>query len=46
MARAQLGRELTASQTASIVAFLGTLTGSYAGRPLTAPEAPGAAPQP
>jgi cytochrome c peroxidase len=46
MARAQLGRELTAAQTASIVAFLGTLTGSYAGRPLTAPNAPGAAPQP
>lgn len=46
MARAQLGRELTPSQTASIVAFLGTLTGSYAGRPLTAPNAPGTAPQP
>ncbi|MFB0487754.1 cytochrome c peroxidase [Methylobacterium sp. OAE515] len=46
MARAQLGRELTPSQTAAIVAFLGTLTGSYAGRPLTAPNAPGAAPQP
>jgi len=46
MARAQLGRELTVSQTASIVAFLGTLTGSYAGRPLTAPNAPGAPPRP
>ncbi|WP_246692224.1 MULTISPECIES: cytochrome c peroxidase [unclassified Methylobacterium] len=45
MARAQLGRELTASQTDAIVAFLGTLTGSYAGRPLTAPNAPSAVPQ-
>ncbi|MFC6027310.1 MULTISPECIES: cytochrome-c peroxidase [Methylobacterium] len=43
MARAQLGRELTPAQAASIVAFLGTLTGSYEGRPLTAPAA---APQP
>jgi cytochrome c peroxidase len=46
MARVQLGRELTASQTGAIVAFLGTLTGSYAGRPLMAPDAPGAAPKP
>jgi cytochrome c peroxidase len=51
MARAQLGRELTDAQTASIVAFLGTLTGSYEGRPLTAPPpaappAPGAPPRP
>ncbi|MCJ2050692.1 cytochrome-c peroxidase [Methylobacterium sp. J-070] len=46
MARAQLGRELTDAQTASIVAFLGTLTGYYEGRPLTAPRAPGAPPQP
>ncbi|MCJ2065503.1 c-type cytochrome [Methylobacterium sp. J-088] len=43
MAQAQLGRELTPAQAASIVAFLGTLTGSYEGRPLTAPAA---APQP
>ncbi|WP_244507477.1 cytochrome-c peroxidase [Methylobacterium phyllostachyos] len=43
MARAQLGRELTDPQTAAIVAFLGTLTGTYEGRPLT-PAA--AAPQP
>ncbi|GJD66455.1 cytochrome-c peroxidase [Methylobacterium frigidaeris] len=42
MARAQLGREMTPAQVAAIVAFLGTLTGSYDGRPLTAPEAPAA----
>ncbi|WP_246775566.1 cytochrome-c peroxidase [Methylobacterium aquaticum] len=41
MARVQLGRELTAAQADAIVAFLGTLTGSYEGRPLTAPRAPG-----
>lgn len=46
MARVQLGRELTAAQADAIVAFLGTLTGSYEGRPLTAPRAPGTAPQP
>ncbi len=46
MARVQLGRELTAAQADAIVAFLGTLTGSYEGRPLTAPGTPGAAPQP
>jgi cytochrome c peroxidase len=46
MARAQLGRELTAAQTDAIVAFLGTLTGTYAGHPVAAPKAPdgGAAP--
>ncbi|MCJ2052925.1 cytochrome-c peroxidase [Methylobacterium sp. J-070] len=44
MARAQLGRELTAAQTEAIVAFLGTLTGSYEGWPLTAPQAADAAP--
>ncbi|TXN72351.1 c-type cytochrome [Methylobacterium sp. WL6] len=43
MARAQLGRELTPEQAAAIVAFLGTLTGSYEGRPLTTAAA---APQP
>lgn len=46
MARVQLGRELTAAQADAIVAFLGTLTGSYEGRPLTAPRAPGSGPQP
>lgn len=46
MAQAQLGRELTDAQTSSIVAFLGTLTGSYEGRPLTASRAPDALPQP
>jgi cytochrome c peroxidase len=45
MARAQLGRELTGAQTDAIVAFLGTLTGSFEGRTLTAPKASGAASQ-
>jgi cytochrome c peroxidase len=34
MARYQLGRRLSAEETRSIVAFLGTLTGDYQGRPL------------
>jgi cytochrome c peroxidase len=34
MARAQLGRELSAGRTAGIVAFLGTLTGRLNGRPV------------
>ncbi|KAA0122336.1 cytochrome-c peroxidase [Methylobacterium sp. P1-11] len=45
MARAQLGRELTAAQIDAIVAFLGTLTGSFEGRPLTAPRATEATPR-
>ncbi|WP_396660627.1 cytochrome-c peroxidase [Methylobacterium bullatum] len=46
MARVQLGRELTDAQIGSIVAFLGTLTGSYEGRPLTPSPAPDTPPQP
>lgn len=44
MARVQLGRGLSDDQTAAIVAFLGTLTGRYDGRPVhVAPMgAPGA----
>ena len=37
MALAQLDRELTEEQTAAIVAFLQTLTGSYRGLPIVAP---------
>jgi cytochrome c peroxidase len=37
MARAQLGRSLTPEQSRQIVAFLGTLTGEYQGRPVHAP---------
>ncbi len=37
MARAQLGRTLTPEQTAQIVAFLGTLTGRYQGKLVSAP---------
>jgi cytochrome c peroxidase len=39
MGLAQLDRELTDDQIASIVAFLGTLTGTYQGKLLTAPDA-------
>jgi cytochrome c peroxidase len=35
MGYAQLDRKLTADQTAAIVAFLKTLTGTYLGRPVT-----------
>lgn len=35
MARSQLGRELAPGDVAPIVAFLGTLTGEYRGRPLS-----------
>ncbi|MGI4764697.1 MAG: cytochrome-c peroxidase [Janthinobacterium lividum] len=35
MARAQLGRRFTDAETGQIVAFLGSLTGRYQGRPLT-----------
>ena len=38
MARAQLGRELTPEQNAMIVAFLGSLTGTYRGHQLAAPR--------
>ncbi|MGI3776094.1 MAG: cytochrome-c peroxidase [Janthinobacterium lividum] len=38
MASAQLGRDLSAQEVASIVAFLGTLTGRYAGHDVTAPQ--------
>ena len=38
MASAQLGRSLSAAQVESVVAFLGTLTGSYDGAPVAAPE--------
>jgi len=38
MASAQLGRELTSSETLSIVAFLGTLTGRYQGQTLRAAQ--------
>lgn len=37
MARAQLGRSLSAIQAKQIVAFLGTLTGCYHGRLVTSP---------
>lgn len=46
MARVQLGRELTTTQIASIVAFLGTLTGSYEGHPVTVPPATPPGPPP
>jgi cytochrome c peroxidase len=35
MARVQLGRSLSPDEIAAIVAFLGTLTGEYRGRPVT-----------
>jgi cytochrome c peroxidase len=38
MARSQLGRELPPRDVALIVRFLDTLTGTYQGRPLAAPE--------
>ena len=38
MASAQLGRNLSASQVESVVAFLGTLTGRYEGVPVAAPQ--------
>ena len=38
MASAQLGRNLSASQVESVVAFLGTLTGHYEGVPVAAPQ--------
>jgi cytochrome c peroxidase len=38
MGAAQLNRELTDQQVSSIVAFLGTLTGTYAGHPVTEPK--------
>jgi cytochrome c peroxidase len=41
MATVQLGRRLEPEDVASIVQFLGTLTGEYRGRPLTAPPAGG-----
>ena len=37
MGGAQLGRTLTRAEAALIVAFLGTLTGEYRGRPVSAP---------
>jgi len=37
MARAQLDRTLSDEQAAEILAFLGSLTGTYQGRPVTAP---------
>lgn len=40
MGRAQLGWNLTDTETHEIVAFLGTLTGRYQGHLLTAPQAP------
>lgn len=40
MARKQLGRSLDLKDVDLIVRFLGTLTGTYAGRPLTASMAP------
>jgi cytochrome c peroxidase len=41
MARAQLGRTLTARDVSRIVDFLGTLTGEYKGQPLATPRPEG-----
>ena len=38
MARGQLGRDLSRDQVEMIVAFLGTLTGRYEGKPLSQPR--------